>query len=130
MYRAIVAMALVTSLGHAVAQTLACQPSDGTYVPPGASAFSAAATRDPTVLKSKFFVELSSATVIGSALFSSQDMKREIVRNDEMGIELVLRTSLGDTVVLKISRSSDRWTFTQYHSWVNLFLVGECVPQQ
>ena len=56
-------------------------------------------------------------------------MRREVVRNDDRALELLLRTSLGDTVVLKIVRSNDRWTFTQYHSWVNLLLVGKCEPE-
>jgi hypothetical protein len=129
MNRALAVLLALVGPATALGQTLACQPTDGIYVPPGASAFSEAVLRDPKVLTSKFFVELSTSTVVGNALHSTQGMKREVVRNDEKGLELVLRTSLGDTVVLKIARDSDRWTFTQYHSWVNLFLVGKCEPQ-
>jgi hypothetical protein len=128
MHNSIILIALVAGPLTSLAQTLACQPSDGMYVQTGHNAFSAASAYDATILKSKFYVERSTGTVIGGALYRTEDKKREVVRSDDKALELLLRTSLGDTFVIKLARSSERWTFTHYSSWLSLLLVGTCEP--
>ncbi len=124
----LILIALVAGPLTSLAQTLACQPSGGIYVQPGQSAFSAASTYDATILKNKFYVDRSTGTVVGSALYRTDDKRREIVRNDDKALELLLRTTHGDTFIIKLARSSERWTFTHYSSWLNLLLVGTCEP--
>lgn len=128
MRKPLILIALVASPLTSLAQTLACQPSDGIYVQTGHSAFSAASTYDATILKNKFYVQRATGTVIGGALYRTEDKKREVVRNDDKALELLLRTSLGDTFMIKLARSNERWTFTHYSSWLNLLLVGTCEP--
>lgn len=115
-------------VSNAGAQTLACQPVDGVFVQSGQSVLSKVDSYDAMILKNRFFVEKSTANVVGGALFSTDGKRRDIVRNDANVLEVSLRNSLGDTSVLKVIRSNERWSFTHYSSWLNLLLVGACEP--